>query len=120
MRMDVFRLEDRKSGEFRGIVVIFMTVPQQVWRRLTPVEHAEQIPHSTRASEADALRAELEALPEGKVVDGGPGLLAQILADGAVSEGHRPVYVHRRDFTSIIVSEASFRSFLEDEYKKLA
>src|SRR5713226_5233012 len=110
MDMCVFRLENRESGKFEGIVGIFMTKIPDVWRRLTSDEEAHQVLHCVMKNEAAHLRVELQALDEATPIQSGPSLVSQLFNDHEVSADHRVTLVCRHTFPMIVGTQASFKS----------
>ena len=81
MRRYVFRLSDRRRGSFQGVVVIFATEPQNVWRKLVTDSAAEQIRYSVMNNEIASLATELQGLVEGATIGAETPLLRQLFED---------------------------------------
>jgi hypothetical protein len=120
MEIYTFRLDDSTSQEFKGVVAVFMTSPQQIWRRLKTDNSARQTDQPVASNETEKLRRELEAVTEGTQIPRGPTLLWQLLGDDPlVNDGYQLTFVGRSTFPMLAPSEASFRSNVEFIYQKL-
>ena len=118
MQFYVFRLEDRSAKTFQGIVVIFGTQPQDVWKKLVTDSRGERVPGTVASSEATKLDAELTALTQGMEVRKEPTLLRQMFDDPVFGKDIRAVFAGRDQFTSISPDEHSFRIRVDKWYEK--
>ncbi len=121
MDLCVFRLDDR-SGGFAGVLVIVLTDPPAVWRKLAANEVAEHIPHMVASREKTEIEAELNALNPGDEIHGGRGPLWQVLGDADLTHDHRVTFVER-DRVALVVPaplESSLRGWTDHWYRKIA
>ena len=121
MDLYVFRLDER-SGAFAGVLLIFLSDPPAVWRKLAGNEAPEHIPHMVASREEAEIEAELKALEPGAQVDGGRGPLWQVLGDAHLTLGHRVTFMERDDVSLVVPTppESSLRAWAEHWYRKIA
>lgn len=120
MDLYVFRLNDR-AGAFAGALLIMLTDPPAVWRRLTGDEVPEHIPHMVASREKAEIEADLKALNPGDEIHGG-GQLWQVLGDADLTGNHRVTFVEL-DTVSLVVPtppESSLRGWTDHWYRKIA
>jgi hypothetical protein len=84
MHLYVFRLDDQ-SGTFKGVVLIVITDPPAVWRKLAPDQAPEPMPHMVASREKAELETELTATLEqsGNML---PGMLQRIDQNGPTAK----------------------------------
>jgi hypothetical protein len=117
--MSVFRLtRSRTDQEFRGVVAIFDTPVQEVWQCLTTTDGAAEIPFTVGRNDVERLRAELEALEVGSLIEMGPSLLWQIMSDPAVTGGARSRFTRRERFPLIARTNATLKLRVEREFQR--
>ena len=120
MQVDVFWLDDRECHAFCGIVVIFATEPQDVWRRFITDDHAMRIDHLVAHHEVGQLGAELAGLEEGATTFDGPTMLRQLFECAPVTGDHRVTFTGRHTFPVIVRSEDTFKRHVDHCYETVA
>lgn len=121
MDLYVFRLDDR-SGAFAGVVLIMMTDPPAVWRKVGGDQASHHIPHMVALREKAEIETELKALEPGARVDGGHGPLWQVLGDPHLTHDHRVTFVECDDVSLVVPAppESSLRGWVEHWYRRIA
>lgn len=120
MDLYVFRLIDRMTKAYAGVVVIFDAEMQQVWRRFRTDEHAVRVDYAVARNEAERLRGELRGLKTETEITPGPSVLqANIMTDREVTGDHRPTFVEQDSVRFIALPEDVQRSRVDGSYEKL-
>jgi hypothetical protein len=119
VRRYVFRLSDRASRGFKGVVVIFATQPQEVWRKLVTDERAEQIRHSVMDNEVAQLAMEFDELVAAAAIGHDTPLLRQLFDDLAINQNHIPTFIGSHSFTMIARTQGSFGRWVDRSYHEV-
>src|SRR5437773_12475972 len=109
MDVYVFYLKEPASRAFQGVVAIFATKPQEVWRRFAPDENAHRIPSSIARADLGPLNAELKALVDGTTIQRDSPLLWRLFDDPVVSAACLVTFIGQYTFTALSHSESTFK-----------
>lgn len=109
----LFALTEPTSKSFKGIVVIFSTSPQRVWRKWVTDDDPQQVgEHRVAANEVHDLTGELAALKKGSIPPQS-ALLTQLFKHPDITRNHLVAFIGGRSITNINIASADFKGYVD-------
>jgi hypothetical protein len=111
----LFGLTEPTSKSFKGIVVIFSTSPQRVWRKWVTDDDPQVSEHRVAANEVHDLTGELAALKKGGIPPQSV-LLTQLFKQPDIARNHLVAFIGGRSITQINIASADFKGYVDRWY----